>query len=144
MKKHLLLFATLQMRLGGYDASGEESACVTFDQARDNALCWGCCRQMSISQFGNTFSLVAIPWFVLETTGSASQTGISVATGVVPLVVVGMVSGPIIERVGYKRSSIVSDLLSSVSALLIPVLYLTRGLVVLATLAAGVHRRLFR
>ena len=82
----------------------------------------------AISQFGNTFSLIAIPWFVLESTGSASQTGISVATGVVPFVVVGIVSGPIVERVGYKRSSIVSDLLSFVSTLLIPVLYLTRGL----------------
>jgi MFS family permease len=38
------------------------------------------------------------------------------------------VSGPIVERVGYKRSSIASDLLSFVSALLIPVLYETRGL----------------
>jgi MFS family permease len=82
----------------------------------------------AISQFGNTFSLIAIPWFVLETTGSASQTGISVATGVVPFVVVGIVSGPIVERFGYKRSSIASDLLSFVSALLIPVLYETRGL----------------
>lgn len=82
----------------------------------------------AISQFGNTFSLIAIPWFVLETTGSASQTGISVATGVVPFVIVGMLSGSIVERIGYKRSSVISDILSFVSALLIPVLYLTRGL----------------
>ena len=82
----------------------------------------------AISQFGNTFSLIAIPWFVLETTGSASQTGITVATGVVPFVIVGMLSGSIVERIGYKRSSVISDVLSFVSALLIPVLYLTRGL----------------
>jgi MFS family permease len=82
----------------------------------------------AISQFGNTFSLIAIPWFVLETTGSASQTGISVATGVVPFVVVGILSGSIVERIGYKRASIISDLFSFLSALLIPVLYQTRGL----------------
>lgn len=82
----------------------------------------------AISQFGNTFSLIAIPWFVLETTGSASQTGISVATGVVPFVIVGVLGGSIVDRIGYRRSSVISDLLSFVSALLIPVLYLTRGL----------------
>lgn len=82
----------------------------------------------AISQFGNTFSLIAIPWFVLDTTGSASQTGISVATGVAPYVIVGILSGSIVDRIGYKRASIISDLLSFVSALLIPTLYLTRGL----------------
>ncbi len=87
---------------------------------------------------------IAIPWFVLETTGSASQTGISVATGVVPFVVVGIVSGPIVERIGYKRASIVSDLLSFVSALLIPVLYETRGLEFWQLLAPRVHRRVLR
>jgi MFS family permease len=82
----------------------------------------------AISQFGNTFSLIAIPWFVLETTGSASQTGISVATGVVPFVIVGLLSGSIVDRIGYKPASVISDLLSFVSSLLIPVLYQTRGL----------------
>jgi MFS family permease len=82
----------------------------------------------AISQFGNTFSFIAIPWFVLETTGSASQTGISVATGVVPYVVVGILSGSIVDRIGYKPASIISDLLSFISALMIPVLYETRGL----------------
>jgi MFS family permease len=82
----------------------------------------------AVSQFGNTFSLIAIPWFVLETTGSASQTGVSVATGVAPYVIVGILSGSIVDRIGYKRASIISDLLSFISALLIPVLYETRGL----------------
>lgn len=82
----------------------------------------------AISQFGNTFSLIAIPWFVLETTGSASQTGISVATGVVPFVIVGILAGSIVDRIGYKRASIISDLFSFVSSLLIPVLSVTRGL----------------
>jgi MFS family permease len=82
----------------------------------------------AISVFGNTFSFIAIPWFVLETTGSASQTGISVATGVVPFVIVGVLAGSIVDRIGYKRTSVISDLLSFVSSLLIPVLYVMRGL----------------
>jgi MFS family permease len=82
----------------------------------------------AISVFGNTFSAIAIPWFVLETTGSASQTGIAVATGVVPYVIVGILAGSIVDRIGYKPASIISDLLSFVSVLMIPILYETRGL----------------
>ena len=99
-----------------------------LDRTRTNAPLLGCLSANAVSQFGNTFSLIAIPWFVLETTGSASQTGISVAAGVVPFVIVGMLSGSIVERIGYKRASVISDLFSFMSALLIPLLYLTTGL----------------
>ena len=84
----------------------------------------------SISQIGNQFSLLAIPWFVLAipwfvlaTTGSASQTGITVAVGVVPMILVGIFGGAIVDRLGYKTSSPVSDILSGLSVLLIPFLY---------------------
>jgi MFS family permease len=82
----------------------------------------------AISQFGNMFSHLAIPWFVLETTGSASQTGITVAVGVIPFVLVGIFGGSIVDRIGYKPSSIVADLLSGLSVLMIPLLYETVGL----------------
>ncbi|HEU0164973.1 MAG TPA: MFS transporter [Thermomicrobiales bacterium] len=81
-----------------------------------------------ISQIGNTFSYLAIPWFVLATTGSASQTGITVAVGTIPLVVVGIFGGTIVDRLGYRRSSIISDLFSGFSVLLIPLLHATVGL----------------
>jgi MFS family permease len=82
----------------------------------------------TIAQFGNSFSLLAIPWFVLETTGSASQTGITAATGVIPLVIVGFLGGAVVDRIGYRSASIISDLLSFFPALLIPVLHATVGL----------------
>ncbi len=82
----------------------------------------------TIAQFGNSFSLLAIPWFVLETTGSASQTGITAATGVIPLVIVGVLGGAVVDRIGYRSASIISDLLSFFPALLIPVLHATIGL----------------
>lgn len=82
----------------------------------------------AISQFGNTFTTLAIPWFVLATTGSASQTGITVAVGTVPHIVVGIFGGAIVDRLGYKQSSIISDILSGISVLMIPLLYQTVGL----------------
>jgi MFS family permease len=82
----------------------------------------------TISQIGNEFSTLAIPWFVLVTTGSASQTGITVAVGVVPAVIVGILGGVIIDRLGYRTTSIVSDIASGVSTLLVPLLYFTTGI----------------
>ncbi len=82
----------------------------------------------TISQFGNSFSWLAIPWFVLETTGSASRTGITAAMSVIPLVVVGIFGGAVVDRMGYRRASIISDLLSFFPTLLIPVLHSTIGL----------------
>lgn len=82
----------------------------------------------TISQVGNQFSALAIPWFVLVTTGSASQTGITVAVGVVPTILVGIFSGAIVDRLGYKTSSIVSDILSGLSVAMIPLLHQTVGI----------------
>ncbi len=82
----------------------------------------------TISQVGNTFSILAIPWFVLATTGSAGQTGLTVAVGTLPVIVVGVFGGAVVDRLGYRTSSIVSDVASGLSTLLIPLLYLTVGL----------------
>ncbi|MDQ3653929.1 MAG: MFS transporter, partial [Chloroflexota bacterium] len=82
----------------------------------------------TISQIGNEFSYLAIPWFVLATTGSASQTGITVAVGFIPMILVGVFGGAVVDRLGYKTSSLVSDILSGVSVLMIPLLHQTVGI----------------
>ncbi len=40
----------------------------------------------AISLNGNALAQLAIPWFVLETTGSAARTGIVAAAGLLPLI----------------------------------------------------------
>lgn len=82
----------------------------------------------TVSQIGNTFSALAIPWFVLATTGSAGLTGLTVAVGTLPVIIVGIFGGAIVDRLGYRTSSVVSDIASGVTTLLIPLLYLTVGL----------------
>ena len=66
-----------------------------------------------ISQLGNQFSNIAIPWFVLETTGSAGKMGLVAAVGLIPLIIMGAVAGGMVERVGYRRMAIISDLASA-------------------------------
>jgi len=82
----------------------------------------------AISLVGNVFSLIAIPWFVLQTTGSATQTGITGFFTIMPVVLAGFLGGTLIDRLGYKRTSIISDVASGVTTALIPLLYFTIGL----------------
>lgn len=82
----------------------------------------------AISFTGNRLTNLAIPWFVLETTGSVAQAGITGFFSLLPIVLATFFGGPIIERVGYKRVSIVSDILSGVTVALIPLLHATVGI----------------
>ncbi|HEX6131737.1 MAG TPA: MFS transporter [Actinomycetota bacterium] len=82
----------------------------------------------AISLAGNTAALVAIPWFVLQTTGSASKTGITAAAGIVPVIVSGVFGGAIVDRLGYRRASVVADLASAAAVAAIPLLHGTVGL----------------
>lgn len=81
-----------------------------------------------ISISGNVMALIAIPWFVLKTTNSASQTGLTAAVTALPAVVAAFFGGVLVDRIGYKRTSIIADLLSGVAIGLIPLLFATTGL----------------
>jgi MFS family permease len=82
----------------------------------------------AVSMSGNVAALVAIPWFVLQTTGSAARTGVVAAAGLVPIVVSGFIGGALVDRLGYRRASIVADLASSGAVAAIPLLHATVGL----------------
>ncbi len=81
-----------------------------------------------ISLAGNILTMLAIPWFVLVTTGSASRAGITVAVGGAPIIIAGLFGGVIVDRLGYKRASIIADLASGLTVMMIPLLYSTIGL----------------
>jgi MFS family permease len=76
-----------------------------------------------ISQVGNMMAAIAIPWFVLQTTGSAAQTGLSAFATTLPIFFSGIIGGVIVDRVGAKRMSVIADVMSMVTVALIPLLY---------------------
>lgn len=76
-----------------------------------------------ISLLGNSMAMLAIPWFVLETTGSASQTGFAGVAAALPMGLSGMLGGPLIDRFGGRRMSIISDVVSAIAVAMIPILY---------------------
>jgi MFS family permease len=81
-----------------------------------------------ISVTGDVMAALAVPWFVLQTTGSPTQTGIAAFFGIVPIVLAMIFGGTLVDRIGYKRVSVLADLASGLTMLMIPLLHLTIGL----------------
>jgi MFS family permease len=81
-----------------------------------------------ISYVGSRLTLLAIPWFVLQTTGSVAQMGITAFVSTVPLVISAFLGSAIIDRLGFKRASVVSDIVSGICVGVIPLLADTVGL----------------
>jgi MFS family permease len=77
----------------------------------------------AISVAGTRISGIAIPGFVLTTTGSAAKTGVVAVCELTPLVLAMALGGPIIDRVGARRISIRADVASTVLVALIPLLH---------------------
>ncbi len=82
----------------------------------------------AVSIAGTSMTFLALPWFVLVTTGSATQTGIVTACETVPLVLAAAAGGPLIDRLGARRAAVFSDLASAVGVALIPLVHQTVGL----------------
>jgi len=82
----------------------------------------------AISLVGSQLTSLAIPWFVLQLTGSATKTGLTAFVNTLPAVLAGFFGGTLVDRLGYKRASVAADLLSGVSIALVPLLLRTGGL----------------
>ena len=61
-----------------------------------------------ISTAGNRITFLAIPWFVLQTTGSVGQTGLVGFFALLPFVISSALGGVIVDRLGYRRASLVA------------------------------------
>jgi len=98
----------------------------------------------AISLSGTRVSVIAIPWLVLTTTGSAAQTGLVAFAEMLPLVLVKALAGPLIDRIGARRVAITCDVLSMLVVGLIPLLHLAHLLsfpllLVLVAVAGGLR-----
>jgi MFS family permease len=88
-----------------------------------------------ISRAGNVVTAIAVPWFVLETTGSAARAGVAGFAAAAPVVFSLLFGGTLVDRLGYRRVSIVADQASGLCVALIPLLHATVGLTFGALLA---------
>ena len=88
-----------------------------------------------ISLVGTRLSMIALPLFVLQTTGSPTRTGVVAMAEMLPYVLAQALSGPVTDRVGPRRMSITSDVVSVVVVGTIPVLH-QAGMLHFGTLVA--------
>jgi MFS family permease len=76
-----------------------------------------------ISTTGMQMTWVALPWFVLTTTGSATRMSVVMAAEAIGLAVVGFPSGRLLDRLGARRTMLLCDGLRGPLMLAVPLLY---------------------
>src|SRR3954453_2232728 len=75
-----------------------------------------------VSLTGTSMTFVALPWFVLSTTGSTAKMGWVLAAEMLPIAIFGIPAGTLIARLGAKRTMLLSDAVRGPLMLVIPIL----------------------
>jgi MFS family permease len=88
----------------------------------------------AISLLGTRMSMVALPWFVLVTTGSVVRTGVVAFAELLPYVIAQGAGGPWVDRLGARRTAVAADAAAAVFIGLVPLLH-TLGVLDLGLLA---------
>jgi MFS family permease len=96
----------------------------------------------AVSMIGSRMSLVALPWFVLAGTGSGAKTGIVAAAEMLPYVVACGLGGPLLDRAGHRRASVVADIVSAAAVGAIALLGMHFPVLVVLVALAGAMRGL--
>src|ERR671914_3137637 len=90
--------------------------------SQESAVLYALLTANAVSLLGNVVAAVAVPWFVLTTTGSAARTGVAAFFTTVPLALGALFGGAVADRVGPRLASVAGDVLSAASLGGIPVL----------------------
>ncbi|MCX5390973.1 MFS transporter [Streptomyces sp. NBC_00094] len=77
----------------------------------------------AISITGNSLTLIGVPWFALDTTGSPGKAGLVAFCAALPVLLSTLAGGPLIDRLGRRRVSIASDLVCGLALAAIPLLH---------------------
>ncbi|MFI6682667.1 MFS transporter [Streptomyces sp. NPDC050485] len=77
----------------------------------------------AVSATGSSLTLIGVPWFVLQTTGSAGRAGVVACCATLPIVISALIGGPVIDRIGRRRISVGSDVVCGLAVAAIPLLH---------------------
>jgi DHA3 family macrolide efflux protein-like MFS transporter len=91
-----------------------------------------------ISQLGDRTYGIALAWWVLQKTGSASAMGLVMALSLLPEIVVGLFAGPFIDRWDRRTILVVTDLLRGLAVLGVTALQASGALTVGGVAVAAV------
>ncbi|MEJ5946473.1 MFS transporter [Pseudokineococcus basanitobsidens] len=82
----------------------------------------------TMAQAGNTITVFATPFYVRSIGGSNTEVGLAVTAATLPIVLGGPLAGVLVDRIGYRLSSIAADIISGLTVLAIAVLGSTGSL----------------
>ncbi|NED97082.1 MFS transporter [Phytoactinopolyspora alkaliphila] len=80
------------------------------------------------SLLGNSVTGIALPLLVLFTTGSPLGAGAVAIAAAVPAALAGLLMGSLVDRINRRTAAILSDLISAMALLILPIIDLTIGL----------------
>ncbi|MDP9394960.1 MAG: MFS transporter [Actinomycetota bacterium] len=89
----------------------------------------------AVSVTGTRMSMVALPWFVLETTASPTRMGLVAFAEMLPYVLGALLAAPLVDRVGARRAGVTCDVGSAVAVAAVPLLHQAQALSFPALLA---------
>jgi MFS family permease len=84
---------------------------------------WALVAAEVISILGTRMTYLALPWFVLVTTGSPSRMTVVLAVEMIPMALFGVPSGTLVQRYGARTIMLVSDFVRVPLMVSIPVLH---------------------
>jgi predicted MFS family arabinose efflux permease len=76
-----------------------------------------------ISVLGTRMTYLALPWFVLVTTGSPGKMSLVLAAEIAPMALLGIPSGAIVQRLGARTTMLISDFARAPILASIPLLH---------------------
>src|SRR5205085_7109646 len=76
-----------------------------------------------VSSIGSSMTVLALPWFVLVTTGSATKLGLVLGIGSIPFVTLPLPAGGLIARIGARQTMVIADAARLPLLAAIPALY---------------------
>jgi MFS family permease len=77
----------------------------------------------TISVLGTRMTYLALPWFVLVTTGSPGKMSLVLAAEILPMAILGIPSGTVVQRLGSRTTMLISDFARAPILASIPLLY---------------------
>ena len=77
----------------------------------------------TVSMIGTRMTYLALPWFVLVTTGSPGKMSLVLAAEILPMAILGVPSGTVVQRLGSRTTMLVSDLARVPVLASVPLLY---------------------
>jgi MFS family permease len=77
----------------------------------------------TISVLGTRMTYLALPWFVLVTTGSPGKMSLVLAAEILPIAILGIPSGVVVQRLGSRTTMLMCDLARAPILASIPLLH---------------------